>query len=197
MNKLKDFLLELGNLSFEEWELLASMGGKLQVKKAQTFLYSMQSTLYEVFLLKGTVRAYLIDETGNDKTIAFYQEGAFMSTHTLRTLNGNSIANYETLEESELVLFKSADLKVFFSQSPLLQHLGCTVKEEEKRRLANRDETLLPHGNLEKYKKFQKFYPGLEDKISHKYIASYLGMTPVSLSRIRRSIRTSHKSVIN
>lgn len=197
MNKLKDFLMELGSLSFEEWEVLASMGERLHLKKAQTFLHSMQYTPHEVFLLKGTVRAYLIDETGNDKTTAFYQEGTFMSTHTFRTLNGNSIANYETLEDCELVLFKSTDLKSFFAQSPLLQQLGYTLKEQEKRRLANRDETLLPQAGIEKYKKFQEYYSGLEHKISHKYIASYLGITPVSLSRLRRSIRIADKSVIN
>ncbi|MBO9699986.1 MAG: Crp/Fnr family transcriptional regulator [Sporocytophaga sp.] len=197
MNKLKDFLMELGSLSFEEWEMLASMGERLQMKKAQTFLFSMQYTLHEVFLLKGTVRAYLIDETGNDKTTAFYQEGAFVSTHTFRTLNGNSIANYETLEDCELVFFKSTDLKSFFAQSPLLQQLGYTLKELEKKRLARRDETLLPQGNMEKYKKFQEYYPNLEHKISHKYISSYLGMTPVSLSRLRRSIRIADKSVNN
>jgi len=197
MNELKNYLQKLTSLLSEEWDMLASMGEVLHVKKAQTFLHATQYTPHEVFLLKGTVRAYLIDETGNDKTTAFHQQGAFMSTHTLRTLNGNSIASYQTLEDSEMVLFKSADLKSFLAQSPLLQQLGYTLKELEKRRLANRDETLLPQANIEKYKKFQEYYPGLEHKISHKYVASYLGMTPVSLSRLRRHIRTADKNVIN
>ena len=50
------------------------------------------------------------------------------------------------------------------------------------------------HTAIERYQWFLKAYPGLIDHVSNKHIASFLGMTPVTLSRLRRAIREGSKA---
>lgn len=145
-----------------------------------------QRSFDEIFILNGVVRAYLIDEEGNDRTSAFYFNGSFMSTNALRTLKKLSIYNYQALSDTKLLIFNSKKLKDFFSKTTILNSLGFKIKELEKERLWKRDSMLLQVNSAERFKKLVEHYPKIETQVSHKYIASYLGVTPVSFSRIER-----------
>ena len=110
-----------------------------------------------------------------------------MSTHTLRTTNGASICYYQALSHTKLLVFDSRQLKQLLSENKKLIQAGKEIKEKEMVRLANRDECLMQVKAVDKYLKFSKFYPTLESKISQRFIASYLGITPVSLSRLKKN----------
>ena len=143
-----------------------------------------------MFLEEGIVRGFLIDEDGNEKSTAFFQQGEFVSMLALRTQNGFSLYNYQALSPVKLLLFDSKRLKRSLSESKTRIVLGKEIKERESRRLLDRDECLMQVKAAEKYRKFVGYYPSLEGKISQHYIASYLGITPVSLSRIKKTLNT-------
>ena len=139
----------------------------------------------EVFIEKGIVRGFIVDEDGNEKSTAFFEEGNFMSTSSLRNNQGRSIHNYQSLSSVHLLVFDVTPLREFFSQNKLLSRIGASIKEKEVLRMSERDKCLLQVTAKDKYVEFLKCYPTIERYISQKHIASYLGITPVSLSRVK------------
>lgn len=143
----------------------------------------------EVFIEEGIMRACIIDDEGNEKSVAFFQAGEFMSTSTLRTKNGRSIHHYQAMCKTNVLLFEPQELRTFLSKNNALSAIGKAIKENEIERMNNRDKCLLQVKARNKYLNFLKYYPNLEMSISQKHIASYLGITSVSLSRIKSDLR--------
>ncbi len=114
----------------EEWELIKNTGRLTHIRKEE--LLAQQNILFkdEVFIEKGVMRAYMIDDDGNDKSIAFFQKGEFMSISTLRTKNGKSLHYYQALCETELLLFKPEVIRSFLSRNNSLIQIGKNIKEK-------------------------------------------------------------------
>ena len=191
MEKFREYINPINAMPPEEWEILQRMGKVKRLKKEENLIQQHSLFDEEVFIEIGIMRAYIIDDEGNEKSIAFFQAGEFMSTSTLRTKNGRSIHHYQAMCKTTLLLFKSKELKSFLSKNNFLSTIGRTIKEEQVERINNRDDCLLQIKAKNKYLNFLKYYPNLERYISQKHIASYLGITPVSLSRIKSSLRKS------
>jgi CRP-like cAMP-binding protein len=171
-----------------EWSSIKNIGTTMYLKKDELIFRKGDRSNKEVFIVKGIVRAFITDEAGNEKSTSFFQEGEFMSTLSLRTHNGVLMYNYQALCTTELLIFDSKQLKDMLSKTKQLSEIGKTIKEGELTRLINRDECLVQVKSKDKYLKFISFYPNLERVISQRYIASYLGISPVSLSRLKKML---------
>ncbi|KQC00837.1 Crp/Fnr family transcriptional regulator [Pedobacter sp. Hv1] len=170
----------------DEWSSITNIGTTVHLKKDQIIFRKGESVNKEVFLIDGIVRGFMIDEDGNEKSTSFFEEGEFMSTQALRTKKGVSLYNYQALCRTKLLVFDSRQLKDLLSEKKKLSQIGKAIKERELTRLMNRDDCLMQVKAVDKYLKFIAFYPNLERQISQRYIASYLGITPVSLSRLKK-----------
>lgn len=178
----------LSSINEEEWSSLTNIGTAIHLKKDEIIFSKGDRSNKEFFLESGIVRGFLVDEAGNEKSTAFFEEGEFMSMQSLRTQKGLSIYNYQALCRTKLWVFDSKQLKDLLSETQKLVEIGKAVKERELTRLMNRDDCLMQVKAVDKYQKFINFYPNLERQISQRCIASYLGITPVSLSRIKKSM---------
>ena len=175
----------LTSINEDEWSSITNIGTTIHLKKDEIILRKGDKSNKEFFLEHGIVRGFIIDEVDNEKSTSFFEEGEFMSTHSLRTQKGVSLYNYQALCRTKLLVFDSKQLKNLLSETKKLSEIGKAIKERELTRLMNRDDCLMQVKALEKYHKFIKFYPNLERQISQRYIASYLGITAVSLSRLK------------
>ncbi|MNE18529.1 Cyclic nucleotide-binding domain protein [compost metagenome] len=176
------------SINEEEWAYIATIGTTMHLKKDELIFRKGDYNNKEVFLENGIVRGFITDEEGNEKSTSFFEEGEFMSMQSLRTQKGVSIYNYQALCRTKLLVFDSKQLKDLLSQTNKLSEIGKAIKERELTRLMNRDDCLMQVKAIDKYQKFITFYPHLERQISQRYIASYLGITPVSLSRLKKSM---------
>lgn len=188
MRNLQSYLIQIHPISPTDWQVFTDIAQPRSLKKETLIIRENERFDQEIFIEKGVVRAFIIDEEGNEKSTAFFQEGEFMSTTAFRNKAGFSLYNYQTLCESQLVFFDSLTLKAYFSKHKDLIQLGKQLKEKEIARISSRDKCLLQVKAKDKYLEFLKCYPEIERYISQKYIASYLGITPVSLSRIKSNI---------
>lgn len=186
MTGLKAYIGSIISLTNEVWEQIAVCGEKLAVDKTGIFIHKGSRFKKEIFVQEGTIRAFITDSDGNEKTTAFFQKNDFVSTNSLRTHKGHSLYSYQALSPASLIMIDTDKFAVLLSQFSTLNQLVKVVKEKETDRLSNRDDCLLQVRAEEKYAKFRQYYPHLESEISHHYIASYLGITPVSFSRIRK-----------
>lgn len=181
--------------STKEWSSIQAIATKVKLKKEELILYKGERTDKEIFVESGIVRGFIVDESGNEKSTSFFRQGEFMSTNTLRTHQGISICNYQVLCSATLLVFDSNELRQLLSETNSMIEVGKQIKERELVRLSNRDECLMEVKAVNKYLKFIHFYPDLESRIAQRHIASYLGITPVSLSRLKKSLLSG--TVIN
>lgn len=143
------------------------------------------------FVVSGLFRYYYMDAEGNEFTKGFFPEGSFITAYSAVVEERGSHFSIEALEDSALVVIDYRRWKEM-SRNNLawttfllaLLEKGYCIKE-------HREKEFLLCSAEERYQSFLKRYPGLESRIRQHHVASYLGITAVSLSRIRRALRSA------
>lgn len=142
----------------------------------------------EYFLLEGVLHRYLENELGEVVATGFYLDQSVLTPHFARTIGGKSIFNLQALTP---VLVASMPVKVLdslrYSYDDIRQ-FGLKVVEQE---LLMSLSTEIAHRSLsakDRLLSFRENFPNLENRIPHTLIASYLGITPVSFSRLRKEL---------
>lgn len=196
MQILRSYFNDITSISEEDFQAIMAIALVQKLKKEEVFLIEGERANQEIFVAQGVVRALIIDEEGNEKSTAFFQAPSFISLATLRSKKGLSSCNYQALCHTTILSFHSKSLYTLLSGSQQLTALGKAIKEGEMVRLSERDDCLLQVKAVDKYRKFLIAYPKLESLIAQRHIASYLGITPVSLSRLKKELAVA-ASVIN
>ncbi len=140
------------------------------------------------FVLDGIVRCYYIDGDGNDITRGFGFDGGMCMDEGMMGLPEH-ICMWETVEESTLMLFDVRELKNLIMSSESLKTIWIGLLEKGLNYKIYRESSFLTENATERYLYFRKHYPKLCDRVPQKHIATYLGITPESLSRIRKTMR--------
>lgn len=151
----------------------------LQAKRIETHLY---------FISKGMVRAY---SNTADKQITFWfgKEGDAVLSMRSYVENKKSYENIELLEDCTLYQLASQDLQKLFSEDIHIANWGRKLAEKELIKTEERLIAQLFLTSTERYKDLLKHHPHLLQRVPLGYIASYLGITQVSLSRIRADMK--------
>ncbi len=139
------------------------------------------------YICEGLCRSYYIDQKGNDVTRFFIEEGDWCLTE-IQILDEPSELCVETLEKCTFLVFQIADFSVVnedgFMKDVYIQALKNNIRYKIKR-----ESIFLMCSATERYQDFKQRYPDLENRITQNQLASYLGITPTSLSRIRRTLK--------
>lgn len=139
-------------------------------------------------LMDGLIRKYYLDYQGNDLTHQFLEAGQVFSTQHV-VFSGQVICNFEAVEPCRLVCFDYERVQKLMVEDPTLTKIYIGILEETLRIKLVRETALLTETATERYVKLKTEIPDIDQRISHAHIASYIGVTPVSLSRIRRTMR--------
>lgn len=145
-----------------------------------------QSKLY--LLVDGLIRKYYLDYQGNDLTHQFLETGQVFSTQHV-VFSGQVMCNFEAVEPCKLVCFDYERVQKLMLDDPSLTKIYIGILEETLRIKLVRETALLAETATERYVKLKNEIPDIDRRVSHGHIASYIGVTPVSLSRIRRTMR--------
>lgn len=140
------------------------------------------------FLLSGIIRGYYLDVDGNDITHMFIFEGTAYGADFL-TIDKPHVCSFEALEECTAVEIKRTVLEEELKNNLDLMMAYIHMLEEALKRKILRETSLVTKTATERYLDLKKEYPAIDKRVSQAHIASYLGISPVSLSRIRRVIR--------
>lgn len=139
-------------------------------------------------LLSGIIRGYYLDLDGNDVTHMFIFEGTTYGADFLTT-DKPHVCNFEAIEECTAVEINRAVLLEELKNNQGLMMAYIHMLEEALKRKILRETSLVTKSATERYMDLKKEHPAIDKRVSQAHIASYLGITPVSLSRIRRVIR--------
>jgi signal-transduction protein with cAMP-binding, CBS, and nucleotidyltransferase domain len=140
------------------------------------------------FVQKGLVRAFYYHD-GKDVTDYFAIDGQFIGAVPSLITGQPSEKGIHLIEESEIYHFPYADFEALCARYHSLEHiarkLGGYALLEEQQRI----ESLRFYSMKERYELMEKKYPGIMNRCPLHYIASYLGTTQVSISRIRAGVQ--------
>lgn len=181
-----EYLHLLNNPNADTYRCLAS----LQTIPARTLVAGPEEENAKViFLVSGLLRGFLVDESGADFSDCFvFQYGDFRLT----SLRGERrVVKYyvETLEETAAISFDAADLMPYMVKDPEFVRTAMKSASEVYAEHIHHKHILCHTSASERYRWFLSNYPGLIDRVPHRHIASFLNMTPVTLSRLRRAER--------
>ena len=139
-------------------------------------------------VLGGMCRAYYVDKEGNDITRGFSIPGTLCMDEGLFGYP-ESIATWETIEETTLMIFDVAKIKAIILKNDELKNIYIMLLENALRYKIYRENGFLVENASERYLHFRKMYPMICDKVKQHQLASYLGIKPESLSRIKKTLR--------
>ena len=158
------------------------------VKKGEILASIGDDTTYAGLILSGVARAYYIDDDGNDITRGFAQEGVMFMDEGFF---GYTVRNcmWETLEETTIMICETAAVKKMIKENDSFKDIWIYLLESAMRYKIYRENGFLIENATERYIHFKKLYPNLSERVSQRHIATYLGITPESLSRIRGAMK--------
>lgn len=166
----------------------SSVVSEIKIKKGNTLIRIGEKSNYLFFVVSGILRDYYIDDDGNDITRFISQEGGICGGDSLIS-DEPSIICTETLENCILMRCPVLDFKKIIENDSDGIKLYVWLLESSLAYKIHRENSFLVKNATERYIDFKFENPGIEKLISQKYIASYLGITPESLSRIRRALK--------
>lgn len=140
------------------------------------------------FIAKGSARVYIIDEEGNEVSYILFLEKDYLLSFDGYLYKKPSYEYIELLEDSVLYELNTEDLKNLYASDLELANFGRILSEQFAYITEQRFIDRLSLSATARYLKLIESYPEIIQRIPLKYIASYLGITQVSLSRIRAKI---------
>lgn len=139
-------------------------------------------------VLKGMIRCSYIDGNGNDITRGFSIPGTFCMDEGMFGYH-ERLTEWEALEETALMLFDVREIKKMIAGCGQLQNMYIMFLENALRYKIYRENTFLVENAAERYIHFRRLYPEICANVKQQYIATYLGIAPESLSRIRKQLK--------
>jgi CRP-like cAMP-binding protein len=188
MNLLYKHINSRINLSEDEFKLIFRQFEELKFSKNELIIKSNQMVDFKFFVLKGCLRSYFIDIDGNEHTVQFAIEDWWIGDYPAYFTGKRSTLNVECIEDCTLLKVKKENWEQLYKEIPKLESYA---RIQLERGLASTHQKNIDSHTMstkEKYEHFVASFPKLEQRIKNYHIASYLGITPERLSRIRKSI---------
>jgi len=183
--KIRHALGQLSSIPADEWSDFASELVIKNFSKGDYLIREGQVENHIYFLNKGATRNFFI-KAGKDFTVDFHFEGSFVTAYYSFITREPSSVFIELLEETEAVLISYQTLHKFYNNSRHGERIGRLMAESQYVKRLRKEMDLLSLTAEERYASLMEKDPGLVSTISVKYLSSYLGIQPESLSRIRK-----------
>ena len=191
MEQFKIYLQKKVALTDEEFDLISS---KLKVKtfeKNEMILMKGEVAPYGYFVLEGLLRSYSIDAKGKTHVIQFAPEHWWLSDRN-GMFNEASEFFIDAIENTKAILMPKDFIDNAAKHVPCMYALNHTMLNNSIRFMQKRINMLLSAPAEERYLNFIQLYPNLTLRVPQWMIASYLGITPESLSRVRKDLAHKH-----
>jgi CRP-like cAMP-binding protein len=172
-------------LTQEELERIRSFSSIKKFRKKQYILQEGDVWRYNAFVCKGSTRMYRISDDGMEYIIRFAIENWWVGDRESYTTGQPAKNNIDVLEDSEILFWKKNDFEMLQKEIPELKDLGDRLVARSLNANQNRIFASISYSAEEKYEYFLKTYPDIFNRVPLHMIASFLGISRETLSRIR------------
>lgn len=173
------------SISKEEFDFCKTLFIPKKLRKKQYLLQEGDVCRYTAFVEKGMLRTFTVDEKGNEPILQFSMEGWWIADLYSFLTEEPSIYNVEALEECELLLITKENWEILLAKVPAFERYFRLLIQNNLIATQRRLMSSLSESAEEKYTKLINNFPGCIQRVPQHMIASYLGITPETLSRIR------------
>lgn len=191
IHQFKKYLQEKIEITDEQFESISTGLKVKKFEKNEILQYTGDNLKHGFFVGKGLLRAYSIDAKGKEHILQFAPENWLISDRNNMN-NEPSIFFIDAIEATEAVLMPNDFMEQAASKVPCLQPMQIKLLNNSIRFMQKRINMLLSATAEERYLDFIKLYPNLTLRVPQWMIASYLGITPESLSRVRKELANKH-----
>lgn len=154
-------------------------------RKRQYILQEGEIARYETFVKKGITRTYEVDDKGQEHVVQFGLEDWWIGDLYSFLTDTPSTYHIDCLEDTEVFQITKPNLELLYERVPKLERHFRILLQNAFIAFTKRISDGLSKSALERYEAFVRRYPHIEQRVPNHQIASYLGITPQSLSRIR------------
>lgn len=158
------------------------------IAKKAMFLKEGQTAKYMAFVLSGCLRSYSVDDSGMEHVLQFAPQGWWITDMNSMLRNEPSLLNIDALLESEVLLLSREHQLALFDEVPVFERYFRIITEFALSATRQRVMDNMNYQAKDRYLQFCNTYPGIMNAIPQKYIASYLGVTPEFLSKLRSQL---------
>lgn len=176
------------DVSDDQIELLKSFFIQKKLSKKEYLLQEGEICKYLTFVSKGILKSYILDDKGNERINLFAFEGWWISDFNSFLNQEKAFLNIDAIEDSELLMISRENYEELTLQIPMMDRYFRILYQNS---LVTKDYRLVISNNFtaeEKYLQLVESHPEITQKLSHALIASYLGLSPETVSRIRKKI---------
>jgi len=182
-------------ISDEEFKLVEDTFIPKKVKKKQFLLHEGTVCKYMSFIVKGTMRQYTIDPKGNEHIVRFGIENWWISDRDSFTNLTPTKYYIDALEDTELLVATNEKLANLRDCSVQFNKMCQNLDEKNYSASQERIQAMISYTAEERFLHLMDTYPVFIQRIPQAMLASYLGITPETLSRIRKQVTLQNKSV--
>ena len=186
--KIKSSISPFISLTDDEWLILFDCIKIKILQKNEHLLIEGQLCDFIVLVRQGALIYYKLMDEIKEVTTDFAFEGDWVTDNLSRLNHSASFINIKAIEDSELLVFKQADLDELYSKVPKLEKLGRQLMENAFVKISQHSIDLQVLSATERYTKLLKAHPEILQRVPLYHIANYLGIAPKSLSRIRNEL---------
>ena len=182
---LSNFALHIALAPDEQEQVLALLQIKA-VSKRSILLHPGEIERHIYFVNEGCLRMYHTDKDGQEHNLCFYPEN-WWACDIVSFFKAKAATNtIQALEDTQVCYFTLPDLERLFSNVPKFERFFRILTQNGFDMFQRRVTSNLSKTAEQRYREFRRHYPGLEQRISQKPIAGYLGITAVFLSMMRK-----------
>jgi CRP-like cAMP-binding protein len=182
---LSNFALHIALAPEEQAQVLDLLKGKT-VTKRSILVQAGDIDRHIYYVNKGCLRMFHTDKDGKEHNVCFYPEN-WWACDIVSFFKAKAATNtMQALEDSTLYYFTLPDLERLFDRVPKFERFFRILTQNGFDMFQRRVTSNLSKTAEQRYREFRRHYPGLEQRISQKHIASYLGITAAFLSMMRK-----------
>jgi len=184
-----DYIQEIsGKMLSEEDKLLLTEHFKpKKLRKRQYFLQEGDVCRYIGFIVKGSARTFTVDEKGHENVLKLSLENWWLADFESFYLLTPSRFNIEALEDMEVLQTTNAQIEEFLKHIPAFSAMANIINQNYTIANQKRMQAAFSYTAEERYEDLISNYPHFLQRFPQNMIASYLGLSPETLSRIRRN----------
>ncbi|MDR2230122.1 MAG: Crp/Fnr family transcriptional regulator [Flavobacteriaceae bacterium] len=184
----KEFNVDMSLITPEESKLFDNAFEKILVKRNDFLIQEGELEKYSYFIFEGIARCWTLNHKGEEQTFWFCREGTFSMSNISFTLKKKSDFNVQMLVDSIIYRIDNENVSQIYEMIPRLKAIFDNLTAVLLNRILKRNIDLIKYSSEQYYLLMMAEYGSVLNFIPLKDIASYLGITPQALSRIRKRI---------
>ena len=186
MEQIKEVMRQMINVSEVELNDFLS-GASIKTFKRQEIISQPNSIPNEIFFInKGIVRVLISDSEGTEHTIHFALENQFIADYSTFIQKKPSMYTLQTLEETQVVVLPRATIEWGYNNLKEGEKMGRLVAEYYYIYQDDRIKNNYVRTPKQRYDSISEVFPNIHNRVPQHMIASYLGISPIHLSRLKK-----------